>query len=201
MTSEYFDAGMRNRERLRWTVATRRQLERWEPLVAAFLLAKCAGQASDDPTLWAAEAEHHFALVAAHHLFQAVDLDPPLRVSGDDADLRAEVKQGRDLHEHWVDNMPVFNVRPRVAEPGHKSGRDFAARNPDRGPYWWLGFDPMKGPLLMPHVPAAAVHQLLDAVEAEVLASDPGVNRFLLPRAQSPWFHQDGEWWPKADDA
>jgi hypothetical protein len=30
----YFDRRMVNRERLIWTVATRRQLERWEPLVA-----------------------------------------------------------------------------------------------------------------------------------------------------------------------
>ena len=75
ITSDYFNAGMRNRERLRWTLATRRQLERWEPLVAAFLLAKWARQTSDDPSLWAAEAEHHFALVAAHHLFQALDLE------------------------------------------------------------------------------------------------------------------------------
>ena len=111
------------------------------------------------------------------------------------------MKQGRDLHEHWVENMPVFNQRPRVAQPGHKSGRDFAANNPDRGPYWWLGFDLTSGPLLMPHVPAPVLHQLLDTVEAEVLASDPALNRFLLPRAPSPWLHHDGEWWPTAEDA
>jgi hypothetical protein len=190
---------MRNRERLRWTVATRRQLERWEPLVAAHVLAKHAREPVSDPGVWAAEAEHHFALVAARHLFHALDLDPPLHLPDDYSDLRDELKQGRDLHEHWVENMPVFNVRPRVAEPGHKSGRDFAARNPDRGPYWWLGWNNKTGALLMPNVPAPALHQLLDAVEAEVLASDPALKRFLLPRAPSPWLHEGGEWWPKPE--
>ena len=35
---EYFDERMVNRERLLWAIATRRQLERWEPYVAAAVL-------------------------------------------------------------------------------------------------------------------------------------------------------------------
>lgn len=34
LADEYFDQTMLNRQRLLWAVATRRQLERWEPLVA-----------------------------------------------------------------------------------------------------------------------------------------------------------------------
>jgi hypothetical protein len=199
VVADYFDERMLNRQRLMWTIATRRQLERWEPLVAAFVRAKSTGGLVD-ADVWAAQAEHHFALVPAHHLFLALDLDPPLRVPGDDAELRAEVKQGRDLHEHWVENMPVFNVRPLVAEPGHKSGRDFAARNPDRGPYWWLGWNNKTGAMLLPHVSSPALHRLLDSVEAEVLAGDPALSRFLPRRVRSPWLHEGGEWWPKADE-
>jgi len=43
------------------------------------------------------------------------------------------------------------------------------------------------------------VHELLDAVEAEVLANDPALVRLVPPRAPSPWLHEGGEWWPKAD--
>ena len=62
----------------------RRQLERWEPLVAAFLLAKCAGQASDDPTLWAAEAEHTFAPLPSRERAQRAVSGPqrPARAVG-----------------------------------------------------------------------------------------------------------------------
>jgi len=71
MSDDYFDELMVNRERLLWAVATRRQLERWEPYVAA---AVRDDGLSDDRDIWAAAIEHHFALVAAHHLFQALDL-------------------------------------------------------------------------------------------------------------------------------
>ena len=52
--------------------------------------------------------------------------------------------------------------------------------------------------MLLPNVSAPALHELLDAVEAEVLAADPELGRFLPPRAPSPWVHTDGEWWPRA---
>jgi len=35
---DYFGPLMVNRQRLIWTIATRRQLERWEPFVAAAVL-------------------------------------------------------------------------------------------------------------------------------------------------------------------
>jgi len=38
---------------------------------------------------------------------------------------------------------------------------------------------------------------VLDAVEAEVLAEDAALSRFVPPRAPSRWLQQDGEWWPK----
>jgi hypothetical protein len=107
-----------------------------------------------------AEVEHHFALIAAHHLLEALELDPAAGIEVD-ATLRAELTEGRHLHEHWRENMPVFNVKPRPAQPGHRSGRSFAERNPDRSPYWWLGFSHKTGAMLLPNVSAPKVHRLL----------------------------------------
>lgn len=198
MTDDYFDERMVNRQRLLWTIATRRQLERWEPIVATVLRGKLAGRPPDGADVWSAEIEHHFALVAARNLMRALDLAPATSVSLDPT-LRAELIEGRDLHEHWAENLPVFNVTPRVAQPPRRSGKNFADRNPDRGPYWWLGWSNKTGARLLPHVSAPALHQLLDAVEAEVLANDETFSRFVPPRTPSPWLHENGEWWPKSD--
>jgi hypothetical protein len=195
--NNYFDALMLHRQRLLWAVATRQQLERWEPLVASVV--RVQPLVPDDATVWAAEIEHHFALVAAGHLFRALDLDPPARVAVDPT-LRAELIEGRNLHEHWDENMPIFNVTPRPAQPKHKTGKDFAARNPNRSPYWWLGWSNKTGARLMPNAPAPALHALLDAVEAEVVGDRPELARFVPPRASSPWIHEGGEWWPKPPD-
>jgi hypothetical protein len=199
MTDEYFDDTMRDRQRLLWGVATRRQLERWEPLVAAFWRTSLAGRHADGALVWAAEIEHHFALIAAHHLLDALELPPASDVPIDPI-LRDELAQRRDLLEHWEDNLPVFMVTPRPGQPPRRSGRGFAARNPGLSPYWWLRFDNKRGALLMPKAPAPTLHSLLDAVEAEVLAGDPGLADYVPPRAPSPWIHENGEWWPKADD-
>ena len=195
VTHEYFDERMVNRQRLLWTIATRRQLERWELYVAAALLRSMEGRELDSTDIWSAEIEHHFTLVAARHLLRALELEPVTRVSIDPT-LRAELIEGRDLHEHWPDNLPVFNVTPRVEQPPRRSGRDFASRNPDRGPYSWLGWSNKTGAQLLPNVPAPALHQLFDDVEAEVLADDAELTGFVPPRARSPWLQQDGEWWP-----
>jgi hypothetical protein len=43
------------------------------------------------------------------------------------------------------------------------------------------------------------MHEVLDAVEVEVLASDDSLRRFLPPRAESPWLREKEEWWPKPE--
>ena len=187
---------MVNRQRLLWTVATRRQLERWEPYVAAAVLRGMSRKRLEPADIWSAQIEHHFTLVAARNLLRALELEPPSRVSVD-ATMRAELIEGRDLHEHWVENLPIFNVSPRKAEPRYRSGQDFADRHPDRGPYSWLSWNGKTGAHLMPSVPATALHLLLDKVEAEVRADDPELARFVPPRAPSPWIHERGRWWPK----
>jgi hypothetical protein len=193
---KYFDVLMLNRQRLLWTIATRKQLERWEPIVAAGVQSGSARGELEPADIWSAEIERHFVLVAARNLLRALDLEPPSSVAINPV-VRAELKEGRDLVEHWPDNLPVFNVHPRREEPLRRSGKDFAERNPRHGPYNWLSWSNVTGARVLPNVSAPALRELLDAVQAEVLASDPELARFVPPRAPSPWHHENGEWWPK----
>ena len=200
MVGDYFDDVMVNRQRLIWTVATRRQLERWEPYVAAAVRADVGGVRTvlSSAELWAAATEHHFALVAAHHLLKALELEPPSIVTPDPA-IRAELIDGRHVHEHWDEYMAVFNTRPpRVKQLG-RSGRAFAARNPNATPFIWLRWSSTGGAELLPKVSAPDLHHLLDAVESEVLADDPTLSEYVPPREPSPWLYENGEWWPTAD--
>jgi hypothetical protein len=199
MPDDYFDERMRNRQRLIWTVATRRQLERWEPIVARAVLEGFARRQLSEAEVWSAQIEHHFALVAAGNLVDALDLPPKSGVPIDPT-LRAELIDGRNLHEHWREQLPVFNVSPRPEEP-KLSGKSFAARNPEKSPFWWLRWNLKAGAQLMPQVSAPQLHQLLDATEAEVLAEDAALSEYVPPRAPSPWLCENGEWWPIADDA
>jgi hypothetical protein len=195
---DYFGPPMVHRQRLLWAVATRRQLDRWEPLVAASVRLSFQRQQLTAAEIWLGEIEHHFALIAARHLLRALDLDPSTGVVIDQT-IRDELLEGRDLHEHWDENMPVFNMTPRTALPPRRSGKSFAARNPREGPYGWWGWSSNTGPELLPNVPAAAVHDVLDAVEMEVLDANESLARFLPERPASPWIQNGDGWWPMPD--
>lgn len=73
---KYFDTPMLNRQRLLWAIATRRQLERWEPIVAEDTRRGLDGSQLDPWDIWSAEVERHFLLVAARNLLRALDLEP-----------------------------------------------------------------------------------------------------------------------------
>jgi hypothetical protein len=201
MPDDYFDERGVSRELLIWAIASRRQLERWEPLVASNLRASFDKTPFPGALVWEAATEHHFLLIAARNLIRAVDLakDVMSLEIAIDPTIRAELIEGRDLHEHWRENLPVFMVTPRREEPKYRSGKDFAERNPDRGPYWWFGWNNKDGPMIQPNVPAHAVHEFVDRVEKVVLAQDDTLRRFLPPRQESPWFGVEGpdRWWPK----
>jgi hypothetical protein len=114
--------------------------------------------------------------------------------------MRGELIGGRDLLEHWVDNLPVFRVTPRTEQPKFRSGKVFAELNPDRDPYGWFGWTSTDGPMILPNVPAQAVHELVDRVEATVMARDSGLRRFIPAREPSPWLGEDSgddRWWPR----
>jgi hypothetical protein len=93
VTDDYFDERAVNRQRLLWAIATRRQLERWEPIVAADLRDDFAGRERSSERIWAGAIEHHFTLIAAHHLLVALDLPPASGVKVDPT-LRAELTEG-----------------------------------------------------------------------------------------------------------
>lgn len=190
---------MVNRQRLLFALATRRQLERWEPFVARAVALSFERREPDSLDVWAAEIEHHFLLIAARNLFRALDLPPTTTVSVDPT-IRSELIEGRDLLEHWVENLPIFNVTPRPADPPRPSGKNFAARNPREGPYDWLAWSSRNGAEILPNVSAPALHTLLDAVEADVLSSNSALSRFVPARPESPWLQHEGEWWPKPVD-
>jgi hypothetical protein len=196
---DYFSGLAVARQRLLWAVATRQQLGRWEPLVAEFTRGLWGqGPGLRDGAIWQAAIEHHFALVAARNLIRALDLPNGDPIPVDPA-LRAELIEGRDLHEHWDDNMPVFNVTPRPRQPTHRSGKDFAARNPRSGPYDWLRWSNRTGPLLLPNVSALALYDLLDAVEASAVASYPSLGQYVPPRLPSAWTIGRYGWWTTED--
>jgi len=159
--SEYFSPLGVARGVMSWALGTRMQLDRWEPLVARNLWLHHRNEQLPDPLIWQAEHDHHFALVACRNLLGA------LALAGDPVEVDPVVHTqiaGRDLHGHWDENMPVFNVRPSGTPP-RKSGKDFAVSNPDRSPYDWLAWKGNAGPMLLPLVAAPQVHALLDAAK------------------------------------
>jgi len=195
--SEYFSPRGVARGVMSWALGTRMQLDRWEPLVARNLWLHHRNAQLPDPLIWQAEHDHHFALVACRNLLRALALaDDPVEV---DPVVRTQVIAGRDLHEHWDENMPVFNVRPSGTPP-RKSGKDFAVSNPDRSPYDWLAWKSNAGPMLLPLVAASRVHALLDACETWATVQVPSLTRFALPRPASPWTSENpppDNWWPR----
>jgi hypothetical protein len=183
-------------ERMFWAVATRQPLDRWEAAIAHLLGQQLAGQKLDPTIVWSARIDRHFALIAGRQLMRALDLQPPSTVDVDPT-LRSELIEGRDLNEHWEDNMPIFQVTPRQGEPRHRSGKSYAERNPERSPYGFIDWRAKTGAWLLPHVAANALQQLLDAVEAESIARRSTLRRHVPPRPPSPWMRDGGEWWPR----
>ena len=175
----YFDSAP-ERQALVWAGAVRRQLGRWEPLVAKHLLTMMEPNMTPRPIppttmrseeYWQGEVERHFLLIAARNLVKAIDLmDPRPKV---DAVVRAELIETRDLVEHWTENMPVFNVTPLPRRPGYRSGKDFAARNPDHGPYCWWSWNASRGAMATPNVSADQLRELVDATITTAVAVRP----------------------------
>lgn len=201
---EYFDPLMARRQALFWVVATRRQLDRWEPLVAEFIRHLFSKEKPPGQLVWEAEAERHLALVAARNLVRAVN-SLPSPAATLSPDLATALTNVRDLAEHWDENMPVFNVRTwrgreRLTEPRFPSGKKFAAAHPEESPYSQSDWNGKDGPLLAPELPAAMLRHALDDVQRQVLEADPDLARFVPEAVPTPWLGEEaGEdrWWPR----
>lgn len=194
LDSEYFSGLMARRQALLWAIATRRQLDRWEALVASIVREQVSAAGT---VVWEAEVERHFALIAGRNLLWALDL-PGSEVVVDRSALET-VKNLRDVHEHWNENMPVFNVSPLQEAPPRKSGQTLAAQEPDRTPFSQFAWNSTEGPMLWSGLPAATLRAVLDEIEEQVLAADPSLERFRPPRAPSPWLGEAAgadRWWP-----
>ena len=195
MTGPYFDVQTLNAQLLFWGGATRTQLDRWEPLVAEIVREGFAKIGPRGGLVWRARMERHFCLIAAGHLVKVLDKGQfgiPI-----DQVLRAELIEGRDLQEHWHENMPIFNAK--IGQPQHRSGLDFAQRNSTGRPYSWANWSSKVGAQLLPHVAATDVHGLIDRCEEYAIRVAPNLAPFRTPRAPSPWIEtpESSGWWPR----
>lgn len=142
---------------------------------------------------------HHLALVAVHHATEAAKLDSSFPPALDD-ETSLLLKDLRDIHEHWIGNMPIF-LGGR-GDPVYKSGKHYRAVQPAKTPFSPASWSSSDGPRLAPDVPATRVHKFLDAVEEYVLSKRPELGEFVAPRAASPWRGESAgsdRWWPAPD--
>lgn len=203
MVNQHFNDVEIDNEVFTWALATRLQMDRWEALLAPEVWTQMYQPETKSPArsmrIRQARIEHHFCLTAAGHLLKALKMRQS-QITIDPV-VAAELKEGRDLHEHWDENVPIFNTTPRPSQPKFPSGKSYAARNPDESPYFWLRWDSEVGPKVMPHVPGAAVHDLVDRTLTAIVAKHPEMADKVLPRPESPW-RDDPEnverWWPRS---
>lgn len=189
------------REVLVWVLATRRQLDRWERLVASLLRSHLGGRRAPSREVWEAQSERHLALVAAAHVRRAVGL--PGWTGDVDTDVLDVLGDLRNTVEHWDENLPVFAITPRQDDPPRPSGRRLAEEQPEGFPFSMFAWNGSEGPVLWPGVPASTVREVLDRLEAHVLSHAQDLRRFVPPREPSPWLGDlagDDRWWPKPDD-
>lgn len=161
---------------LLWSVAARRQLDRWEPLVETFIRSLLAKTEMDPASIWQGEAEYHFLLVALNHMIEAADIKSTVAF---DQTFRDEIIDTRHLLEHWRDNMEAFNTTPRVKPPARRSGKNYATRHPRSSPYSWRRYGDPVGAMVTPDVSAVQVRAELDKVDAAVLKLRPKMARFI----------------------
>jgi hypothetical protein len=191
------DHTMQDRQIMLWVIATRRQVRRWEIVLARWLKADLKSDTSADPSdIWQAQIEWHLALVAANNLVRAV-ANTRGRISAMPEDLATDIRNHRDLQEHWDEQWPAFYNK---ANPGplERSGKKFANRHPRGDPYWWLGWNSKSGPTLGPELGVEALYRELDQLQGEVLESNPDLEQYLAPIDETPWVSDEfGRWWPK----
>ena len=140
--------------------------------------------------------EQHLTLVAANNLLRAV-VYADGRFTDIDQDLRVEIRNQRDLQEHWDEQMAAFYT-PASPGPLHRGGAIYAGRHPGGSPFVAVPtWSSMTGPELGDGLPVSRIHSYLDLLEAEVLASAPTLRPYVEQQALSPWVTDErtGEAW------
>lgn len=180
----YFDESMQYRMLLQFSIAVRRQLDRWEALVSESINHAMRNEENPGRLIWDTEIEHRLLLSSCGQLLKSLDMSD-LEVEVDPV-MRAELKEVPDLLEHWENNMQIFNVNPRPEIPRFRSGKSFLARNPDRSPYsalrWKMhihGNDSELTVYVTVNVSRDQVLALVQDVQRAVLEASPGLARFV----------------------
>jgi hypothetical protein len=191
------DDGMQNRQVMLWLLATRRQVRRWEVVLAAEVRAQLSGNQAAGGTVWTAQIERHLAFVAANNLLRALD-NADDRFLTIPEDLATDVRTNRDLQEHWDEQWPAFY---NATSPGplRRSGKVFAERHPGATAYSFLHWNSKAGPQLGRGVSVTELYAFLDALENEVLTAAPELADFIVEVEPSPWLgsaNGDEPWWP-----
>lgn len=191
LRDDYFSPLMVRRQVLIWVVAARRQLDRWEALVASMLTQSASRRSV---IAWEAEVERQLALVAGRHVLRAV------RLSGWNHEVDTTpldvITDLRNVGEHSDESMPVFNVSPQDGDPPRASGRRLAQALPRSNPFSPFEWNSREGAGL----PASRLREVLDALEQTVLSIDPSLARFVPPSPESPWLGEGAgsdQWWPR----
>lgn len=191
---------MQDRQVLLWAVGARRQIRRWEIIVAEIVRAGFTNHNNAPSALhWLVEIERHFALLAVNHLRLAVK-SADGRYTKMRSGMAANIENHRDLHEHWDEQRSAFYNRENPG-PLRQSGKTFAARHPGRSPYSPYNWSSATGPELGAGIGLADVEDYLGVIQREVLTLRPELGRFLVPLEPSPWVGPDTSpdepWWPK----
>lgn len=198
------DDTMQDRQLMLWVRATRHQLRRWETALAV-VLAKDLNHTgtAEGHEIWDVQIHRHLALVAANNVARAID-NATGRYSAMPGDMARELRNQRDLQEHWDEQWPAF-YNARSPGPLKRGGAVFAERHPDHSPFDFLGWNSNTGPRLGPGLLLAEIWAHLDLLEAEVLAHSPGLSKYVTELSPSPWAGERAtapsyRWWPMPSD-
>ncbi|HWC12749.1 MAG TPA: hypothetical protein VG455_16180 [Acidimicrobiales bacterium] len=195
------DDVMQDRQVMFWLLATRQHVRAWEVRLAEYVR---LGLLNEDPggsLIWSAQLAHHMALVAGHNLLRGLD-NAEGRYTAMPELMAREVEVLRNLHEHWDEQWPSF-YDVRNPGPLRRSGQRFAELHPGSSPYWALGWNSKDGPRLGPGLLVGALHEYLDALEAEVLAVAPDLAPLVTPIEPTPWLGVTAgrdQWWPRSNE-
>lgn len=193
------------RSLLIWVGASIEQLHGWESLLAEdFVAGWNAPEAPRNGRLiWRLHTHRHFLMVALAHVLTALKKAREKSVYhlNIDPTIRDEIKETRDLLEHWKENVPIFNTRPRPRQPKHPSGQRWANRNPEPArPYSAFNWNNKDGPRLTPNITSAEVWQILDRIVEDFRATDGHWDDYLPEPQPLAWVEYDTErgkeWWP-----
>jgi hypothetical protein len=191
-----------HREVLIWVIGARRQLDRWEPLVARHTALSMLKREVPGRLAWDLDIEHHLAIVACGQLRSALDAADG-KIEPMPAALAGELTMLRNLHEHRDENRARFaNIWKPILS--HRTAKQFAAAHPLRSPFGFWTWESARGPMLGPDLPSSEVRDELDRIERDVLARDPSLAEYLpQERPRSPWLGEEPDpqwrWFPRDD--